>query len=133
MGPWFKDAHVAARVAKQLSAAQHPPGSLGDRRRRIQAQQRVSLRAPNPYFAGIADDSYFYFVHSYYVQPNESAATLGTTWHGVEMASVLAWNNVLATQFHPEKSATDGLRLYANFAQLCQTRTEPARATALAR
>ncbi|MGB9773718.1 MAG: imidazole glycerol phosphate synthase subunit HisH [Bacteroidota bacterium] len=66
--------------------------------------------------AGIPDNSYFYFVHSYYVEPN--GATAGRTTYGTEFTSVLEWENVFAVQFHPEKSQSVGLRLLKNFAEL---------------
>ena len=69
----------------------------------------------HPMFAGIPDDAYFYFVHSYYPDPDDAALTAGTTDYGVNFPCVLARENVFATQFHPEKSAGMGLRLYANF------------------
>ncbi len=70
---------------------------------------------PHPLWEGIPDQSRFYFVHSYYVDPAENDLTAGTTEYGVTFASVLARNNLFATQFHPEKSADMGLRLLKNF------------------
>ena len=64
---------------------------------------------------GIEDGAAFYFVHSYYADPERAALIAGTTEYGVEFASVLAQDNVFACQFHPEKSSRDGLRLLANF------------------
>jgi glutamine amidotransferase len=72
------------------------------------------LRA-HPVFDGIEDDSYFYFVHSYYPDPEDRACVIGETEYGLKFASVLAQDNVVATQFHPEKSGDSGLRLYRNF------------------
>ena len=76
---------------------------------------QVRQAQEHPMFAGIPDDAYFYFVHSYYTDPDDAALTAGTTDYGVTFPSVLARENVFATQFHPEKSAALGLRLYANF------------------
>ncbi|MES2151567.1 MAG: imidazole glycerol phosphate synthase subunit HisH [Pseudomonadota bacterium] len=64
---------------------------------------------------GILDDSYFYFVHSYYVQPADPAHSFGETDYGAPFCSAVARDNLFATQFHPEKSATAGLLLYKNF------------------
>jgi imidazole glycerol-phosphate synthase subunit HisH len=64
---------------------------------------------------GIPDGSYFYFVHSYYAQPSEICHTAGQTDYGHIFSSVIARDNIFATQFHPEKSAQFGLRLYRNF------------------
>jgi glutamine amidotransferase len=72
------------------------------------------LRA-HPAFDGIDPDAYFYFVHSYYPDPEDPSWVLGETDYGVIFASVLARDNVIATQFHPEKSGAAGLRFYANF------------------
>jgi glutamine amidotransferase len=69
-------------------------------------------------FAGIPDGAEFYFVHSYYVDPEDSSFTGATTDYGVNFASVLLRDNLYATQFHPEKSGTYGLRLLGNFAQV---------------
>jgi glutamine amidotransferase len=70
-------------------------------------------------FDGIPDESYFYFVHSYYPQPDDDAIVIGETEYGVTFASVLARDNIVATQFHPEKSGEMGLRMYANFLSGC--------------
>lgn len=67
--------------------------------------------------AGIASESYFYFVHSYYTELNPTNSG-GATEYGVMFASVLQHENILATQFHPEKSGPDGLRVYRNFLRL---------------
>ncbi|TSE20244.1 Imidazole glycerol phosphate synthase subunit HisH [Tepidimonas alkaliphilus] len=69
----------------------------------------------HPLWAGIADGSYFYFVHSYYALPAQAAHTAGVTDYGVRFASAVARDNLFATQFHPEKSAAQGLALYRNF------------------
>lgn len=76
----------------------------------------VRLARSHPLLAGIPDQSHFYFVHSYYAVPRDPAATIGVTRHGLDFAAIVARDNVIATQFHPEKSADLGLRLYRNFA-----------------
>jgi glutamine amidotransferase len=70
---------------------------------------------PHYIFDDIPDGAYFYFLHSYYPQPDDDAYVIGETEYGVAFASVLARGNVVATQFHPEKSGEMGLRMYANF------------------
>lgn len=75
----------------------------------------VSQTVPHPLWEGIADNSYFYFVHSYYAQPAERADTVGETVYGAPFASAVAHEYLFATQFHPEKSASAGLQLYKNF------------------
>ena len=69
-------------------------------------------------FKGIADETNFYFVHSYYAEPEDKAVVAGTTEYGVNMCSMLIKDNLIATQFHPEKSGELGLRMYANFLQM---------------
>jgi glutamine amidotransferase len=75
----------------------------------------VTLHHPHPVFDGVESGSYFYFVHSYYAAPEDRSLVLGTTDYGLEFCSVIAVDNVVATQFHPEKSGALGLRLYENF------------------
>lgn len=72
--------------------------------------------AEHPLFAGIADDTDFYFVHSYYCDLAAPALVAATTDYGVAFTSVLLRDNLAAVQFHPEKSGRYGLRLLANFA-----------------
>ncbi len=69
----------------------------------------------HPITAGIPSGSYFYFVHSFYPAPTDPDLALAQTTYGLTFPSVLARNNIVATQFHPEKSGTAGLALYANF------------------
>lgn len=75
----------------------------------------VCVPSEHPVFQGIPPKSYFYFVHSYYAAPTEPSWVAGTTSYGTEFASVLAHENLVATQFHPEKSGAIGLKLYDNF------------------
>jgi glutamine amidotransferase len=75
----------------------------------------VDLKREHPVFNGIDPQSEFYFVHSYYPGPRESRNLLGETWHGIPFASVLTSANLVAVQFHPEKSGRPGLRLLSNF------------------
>ena len=83
----------------------------------------VRLRSPHPVFDGIESDAYFYFVHSYFAAPADPAVVLGETeYEGVTFPSVVARDNLVATQFHPEKSSADGLRLYSNFLRLARER-----------
>ncbi len=69
----------------------------------------------HPLFAGISDDARFYFVHSYYCDPQDPDLAVGTTEYGIRYAAALARDNVFAIQAHPEKSADDGLKLLENF------------------
>lgn len=76
---------------------------------------RVRQTQAHPLWHGIADDTYFYFVHSYYVQAEQVQDVVGTTEYGQVFTSAVARENIFATQFHPEKSAAAGLQLYKNF------------------
>jgi len=84
---------------------------------------RVRQRCPHPIFDGIPDDAFFYFVHSYYPCPEEPSVVVGETDYGVIFPAVVAKDNIIATQFHPEKSAEAGLRLYENFLRMAQSRS----------
>ncbi|MDZ7749093.1 MAG: imidazole glycerol phosphate synthase subunit HisH [Halofilum sp. (in: g-proteobacteria)] len=75
----------------------------------------VTQARAHPLWAGIADGTRFYFVHSYFADPADDALVAGTTDHGRTFAAAIARDNVFACQFHPEKSSHDGLRLLANF------------------
>ena len=75
----------------------------------------VHLESQHPVLDGLDQDSYFYFVHSYYAQPSDASAVAGSTDYGVTFCSILAKDNLVATQFHPEKSGAAGLRIYKNF------------------
>jgi glutamine amidotransferase len=76
---------------------------------------RVAQDRPHPLWAGVPDGAYFYFVHSYYAEPADPALVAGSADYGLRFTCVVARDNIFATQFHPEKSAAHGLRLYANF------------------
>jgi glutamine amidotransferase len=76
---------------------------------------KVSHKQAHPLWQDIAEHSRFYFVHSYYVAPDDDALVAGTTDYGIEFVSAIARENVFAAQFHPEKSAHDGLQLLKNF------------------
>lgn len=78
---------------------------------------QVKQERNHPIWEGIPDNSYFYFVHSYYVQPAELSLTVGSTLYGYPFACAVARDNIFAAQFHPEKSAEQGLRLYRNFVE----------------
>jgi glutamine amidotransferase len=76
---------------------------------------RVRQARPHPVWRGVADDAWFYFVHSYYAEPVDARHSAGITDYGTSFTSAVARDNIFATQFHPEKSAADGLMLYRNF------------------
>lgn len=78
---------------------------------------QVKQRVAHPIFNAIPDEANFYFVHSYYADPDDKSVVAGTTDYGVSMCSVMIKGNLVATQFHPEKSGEYGLRMYSNFLQ----------------
>lgn len=78
----------------------------------------VRFNNQHPVLEGISQDSYFYFVHSYYAAPEDPAGVSGTTEYGIPFCSIYAKDNLVATQFHPEKSGPAGLRFYKNFIDL---------------
>lgn len=71
--------------------------------------------ASHPMWDGVADGAYFYFVHSYFARPTQAVHSVGETDYGQRFSAAIARDNLFATQFHPEKSADQGLRLYRNF------------------
>jgi glutamine amidotransferase len=94
-------------------------GQLQDDGSRFKVPQmgwnQVQQTASHPMWQDIPDNAYFYFVHSYFAQPEQSAHTVGQTVYGAPFSCAVARDNIFATQFHPEKSAATGLQLYKNF------------------
>ena len=78
----------------------------------------ISLRNPHPLFDSIEDNSFFYFVHSYYVDPDDGKNIVTTTHYGIEFTSCVHKENIFACQFHPEKSQQVGLQLLKNFGKM---------------
>jgi glutamine amidotransferase len=76
---------------------------------------RVRQTRPHALWSGVPDNSYFYFVHSFYARPLDVRHTAGETDYGQPFTSAISRDNIFATQFHPEKSADIGLMLYRNF------------------
>ncbi|TWT48319.1 imidazole glycerol phosphate synthase subunit HisH [Botrimarina hoheduenensis] len=79
---------------------------------------RIRLAGSPPLYAGIDEGEHFYFVHSYYVVPQDASIVATRTDYGAEFCSSVWRDNLYATQFHPEKSQSAGLRLLKNFAEL---------------
>jgi glutamine amidotransferase len=71
-----------------------------------------------PMLDGIKDGDFFYFVHSFYAKPLEEGIVAGETEYGITFPSVIQKDNLMATQFHPEKSSKPGLRILDNFAKI---------------
>jgi len=79
-----------------------------------QVKQKIS----HPVFEGVPDEANFYFVHSYYAEPEDKSLVAGETDYSIPFCSVMARGNLVATQFHPEKSGELGLKIYDNFIKL---------------
>ena len=79
---------------------------------------QVKQMVAHPVFTEIPDETNFYFVHSFYAEPEDISVVAGTTNYGVSMCSMVIKDNLIATQFHPEKSGEDGLKMYANFLKI---------------
>ena len=75
----------------------------------------VRFTTDHPVFKGVSQNSYFYFVHSYIAVPKASSIIAGHTEYGRDFCSAVAFDNVVAVQFHPEKSGENGLNIYKNF------------------
>lgn len=76
---------------------------------------RVIQSRPHPIWAGVPDGAFFYFVHSFYARPSDARHSVGEAEYGTRFTAAIARDNIFATQFHPEKSADQGLALYRNF------------------
>jgi len=81
---------------------------------------QIHVQQASPLLEGVADGSYAYFVHSYYVVPADPEIVLATTDYGINYPSVIGQDNVFGIQFHPEKSQTVGLRILRNFTALVE-------------
>lgn len=79
---------------------------------------QIEKRRAHALLDGLDDGTYFYFVHSYYVEPRDEDAVLAWTEYGITYPSICAQGQVLGAQFHPEKSQNAGLKLLANFARM---------------
>ena len=79
---------------------------------------QIEIERRCPLLEGIGSGEYFYFVHSYYVVPEDDSVVVARTEYGVPFVSMINMDNIYATQFHPEKSQKAGLRLLDNFARL---------------
>ena len=76
---------------------------------------QVKQRVAHPVFDNIPDEANFYFVHSYHAEPDDRSLVVGETEYGISLCSVIARGNLVATQFHPEKSGRFGLHILENF------------------
>ncbi len=79
---------------------------------------QVEFKQNHPVFGDLPDQSFFYFVHSYYVEPADASCVMGETEYAQPFASICGRGNVIGVQFHPEKSQAAGLKLLNNFARM---------------
>ena len=79
---------------------------------------QIEVVKENPLLNGVSSGDYFYFVHSYYVVPEDEKVVATVTEYGVRFVSMIHVDNIFATQFHPEKSQRVGLKVLENFASL---------------
>lgn len=79
---------------------------------------QINFKKQSRVFEGIDDGSNVYFVHSYYVKPDDDAIIAAETEYGIEFCSAIWKDNIVATQFHPEKSQDVGLRILKNFSEM---------------
>jgi glutamine amidotransferase len=96
------------------------PRSMDGRRLKVPqiGWNRVKQTRPHPVFDGVPDNTHFYFVNSYYPVPDDPAVVIATSDYGVAFCAAIARKNVIATQFHLEKSGAAGLKLLDNFCRL---------------
>ena len=106
-GGWHKCLGVVPGVVKKLPSGLKIP--------HMGWNQVVQRRVGEWLFEAIPDRANFYFVHSYYAEPEDESVVAGTTDYGLSWCSVLIKGNLVATQFHPEKSGENGLKMYHNF------------------
>lgn len=117
-GGWHECLGVIPGRVKKL-----PPGLKIPHMGWNQVKQRVS----HPIFDGIPDKANFYFVHSYYGEPEDKSLVAGETDYDIPICSAITRKNLIATQFHPEKSGESGLKMYANFIKIAEAVTANSR------
>lgn len=129
-GKWFLGICLGLQLLFEESEEFGPTKGLGMLKGRVVRFQSESLKIPHMgwnqiqkqgnslLLQGIPDQSSFYFVHSYYVQPSEKALIATETEYGVNFCSSIQKDNILACQFHPEKSQALGLKMLENFVRL---------------
>ncbi len=112
-GGWHECLNLVPGRVKRL-----PPGLKIPHMGWNQVKQKIK----HPIFKGIPDNTNFYFVHSYYADPEDKSVVACTTDYGIPFCSMLIKDNLFATQFHPEKSSEMGLKMYSNFFDLALKR-----------
>jgi imidazole glycerol-phosphate synthase subunit HisH len=108
-GGWYECLNIIPGRVKKLPAGLKIP-HMG--------WNQVKQKFSHAIFEGVPDEANFYFVHSYYGDPEDKSLILAETDYGIPFCSMLTKGNLIATQFHPEKSGDLGLRIYENFLKL---------------
>ncbi|MEM1525373.1 MAG: imidazole glycerol phosphate synthase subunit HisH [Nitrososphaerales archaeon] len=81
---------------------------------------RIKIKKPHKIVEGVADNSWVYFIHSYYPKPNKSDICVAEVEYGITFPAIVAERNIFGTQFHPEKSGDVGNRILKNFLEFCK-------------
>ncbi len=116
LGSSVEDGIVSCLGLLEGSTGKFDGTALGDEKVPHMGWNQVHFNYSHPLFKGIPDKSHFYFVHSYYPKPSDTNLILASTQYGsLQFPSVLGKNNLIACQFHPEKSGACGLQLMRNF------------------
>jgi glutamine amidotransferase len=113
---------LPGKVVRFPAGMAAPDGAFGTASLKVphMGWNRVEFTMDHPTLRDVPSGSYFYFVHSYYVRPDDPAVVACKTSYGVEFAAGVGKGNLLAVQFHPEKSQVAGLALLANFGRMCR-------------
>jgi glutamine amidotransferase len=114
-GGWYDCLNIIPGKVRRLPGGQKIP-HMG--------WNQVKQVLPHPVFDGIPDGTNFYFVHSYYAEPDDESLVAGKTDYGITFCSAIARDNFVAVQFHPERSGEHGLRIYDNFFKLALAEKE---------
>nr|WP_277995544.1 imidazole glycerol phosphate synthase subunit HisH [Desulfitibacter alkalitolerans] len=78
----------------------------------------ITIKRDHKLISGVKNNSYFYFVHSYYVKPDNEEYAAASTHYGIDYCSIIARDNVMGIQFHPEKSSSLGQKILRNFGEM---------------
>ena len=105
------------KISGQVNRFAHPLVDENDNRLKVphMGWSKVQQTIAHPMWNGIDDGARYYFAHSYYCAPDDASSVVGRSLYGIEFAVAVAQHNLFACQFHPEKSARDGLQLLRNF------------------
>lgn len=106
---------IGGEVVRFNLAGQHQPDGSRYKVPQMGWNQVYQSDSMHPIWTGVPNGAYFYFVHSFYARPSDTRHTAGVADYGARFTAAIARDNIFATQFHPEKSADQGLALYRNF------------------